>query len=141
MNPVTRPGTPFDWSASPIDQTPGDPRKLKEAAQQFEALLIGQMLASMRSSDNAGWLGEGQDSAGSTMTELAEQCVAQSIAASGGFGLATLIERGLTQSVAAERRQEAPTAAPVYPHTASAGLPSAHTSPSVVPNRSVRARE
>ena len=43
-------------NAAPKD----DPAKVKESARQFEALLIGQMLKSMRDSEG-GWLGTGSD--------------------------------------------------------------------------------
>ena len=37
---------------------PADPAKIRDAAQQFEALLIGQILRSARESGK-GWLGSG----------------------------------------------------------------------------------
>jgi len=67
--------------------------KTREAAQQFEALLLGQILKSARES-SGGWLG----SAGSSSdcaTEFAEQHVAAMLAQQGGLGLATLITQGL----------------------------------------------
>lgn len=73
-----------------------DPAKVKESAKQFEALLIGQMLKSMRDSEG-GWLGTGDDAASSAM-EYAQENFAQSLANSGGFGLATLVSKGLQKS-------------------------------------------
>ena len=70
-----------------------DPAKVKESAKQFEALLIGQMLKSMRDSEG-GWLGTGDDAASSAM-EYAQESFAQSLADSGGLGLAKLIVKGL----------------------------------------------
>ena len=75
----------------PID----DPAKIKDAARQFEALLIGQMLKSMRDSEG-GWMGTGDDEAGSSAMEYAQEMFAQSLAASGGLGLASLVAKGLT---------------------------------------------
>jgi Rod binding domain-containing protein len=63
--------------------------RAKVAAQDFEALLIAQMLRSAR---------EDEGSSG-TMMEYAEQQVAQLISASGGLGLAGLVERGLAGQV------------------------------------------
>lgn len=88
--------SPFDWSAgsgSPTGRP--DARRIREVASQFESLLIAQLLSSMRQADGSGWLGGGEDQAGRTMTEMAEQCVAQAIAASGGLGLAPIVEQGL----------------------------------------------
>lgn len=60
--------------------------RAKGAAQEFEALLIAQMLRSAREDEGAS----------GTMMEFAEQQVAQMISASGGLGLAGLVESGLT---------------------------------------------
>ena len=90
--------SPFDWTASGETRAQDSkPERLREVASQFESLLIAQMLSCMRQADGGGWLGSGEDQASSTMTEMAEQCVAQSIAASGGLGLAPIIVQGLSQ--------------------------------------------
>jgi peptidoglycan hydrolase FlgJ len=68
-----------------------DPAKIREAAQKFEALLVAQMLRTARESEGT-WLGSGQ---GDCATELAEQHLAESIAAGGGLHLADLIAEGL----------------------------------------------
>lgn len=83
--------TPIDSAAAaPKD----DPVKIKESAKQFEALLIGQMLKSMRDSEG-GWLGTENDDASSSAMEYAQENFAQSMASSGGLGLAKLIVSGL----------------------------------------------
>ncbi len=69
------------------------PEKIKAAAQQFESLLISQVL-SMSHDPDGGWLGGG-DSASGAATSLAEQQFAQVIAQQGGFGLSKLIADGL----------------------------------------------
>ena len=69
------------------------PEKIKAAAQQFEAILIAQVL-SMAHDPAGGWLGGG-DSAGSAATGFAEQQFAQVISQQGGFGLGKLVEQGL----------------------------------------------
>jgi len=48
-----------------------DPKKVKDAAQQFEALLIGQMMKSMGEAEG-GWLGTGGDESGSSAMEYAQ---------------------------------------------------------------------
>jgi len=79
----------------------GDPAKIRDAAEQFEALLLGQILRSERES-NGGWLGSGGDAgsgAGDSATEFAEQHLATVLAQGGGLGLASLIASGLKQPV------------------------------------------
>ena len=70
------------------------PAKVRDAAQQFEALLIGQILRSVRESGN-GWLGSGGDTSSDCATEFAEQHFAAMLAKQGGLGLAGLISQGL----------------------------------------------
>lgn len=83
--------TPTDNAAlTPKD----DPVKVRESAKQFEALLIGQMLKSMRDSEG-GWLGTDSDDASSSAMEYAQENFAQSLANNGGLGLAKLIVSGL----------------------------------------------
>jgi Rod binding domain-containing protein len=69
-------------------------QKTKDAARQFEALLIGELLKSSREAGGAGWLGTGeQDQAGQLGLEVAEQEFAKMLAAKGGLGLARMVER------------------------------------------------
>jgi Rod binding domain-containing protein len=70
------------------------PEKTIEAAQQFESLLIAQMLRTMRES-GSGWFGTGDDSAGSTGIEMAETHFATLLASRGGLGLARMVAQGL----------------------------------------------
>jgi len=72
-----------------------DPQKIKSAASQFEALLIGQMLKSMRDSEG-GWLGTGQDESASSAMEYAQECFAQAMASKGGLGIAKMVTKGLS---------------------------------------------
>jgi flagellar protein FlgJ len=75
---------------------PDSPAKIRDAAQQFEALLLGQILRSMRESGK-GWLGTGDDPSGDCATEYAEQAFATALAKQGGLGLTDLIAAGLTR--------------------------------------------
>jgi flagellar protein FlgJ len=72
-----------------------DPAKIHEAAQQFEALLIGQLLKTSREAGGSGWLGTDDDDAGQTGIEYGEEQFARMLASSGGLGLASIIESGL----------------------------------------------
>src|SRR4051794_22063610 len=81
-------------AASPVPPKDQDPKKLKESAQQFEALLIAQMMRSMRES-SSGWLGTGEDSTASPAMEMAEEQFAQAMSSKGGLGLATMVSGAL----------------------------------------------
>ncbi|MBZ5622771.1 MAG: hypothetical protein LAQ69_29155 [Acidobacteriia bacterium] len=81
-------------SAAGQARKPDDPDRVRDAAQQFEALLIGQILRSVRES-GSGWLGSGNDSSSDCATEYAEQHLATTLAQQGGLGLADLISQGL----------------------------------------------
>lgn len=72
------------------------PKNIADAARQFEAILIEQMLKSAHAAGGASWAGE--DQAGSALTDLAEQQFAQMLANGGGVGLAKLITQGLADS-------------------------------------------
>ena len=69
--------------------------KIATAASQFEALLIGEMLKSVREASDDGWLGGGSDSSAESAYGIAENQFAQTISAQGGFGLAKTIQRSL----------------------------------------------
>jgi Rod binding domain-containing protein len=64
------------------------------AAKDFEALLIGQMLHSVREADS-GWLGTGEDQSSDAAFGLGEEELAKALSQSGGIGLAKLIDSGL----------------------------------------------
>ena len=71
-----------------------DPHSLKRsgAAKDFEALLLTQMLHSVR---GEGWLGTGEDQSADAAFGLGEEELAKALATSGGLGIAKLIEQGL----------------------------------------------
>jgi flagellar protein FlgJ len=73
------------------------PEKIKDAGKQFEALLIAQMMKSMRDSEG-GWLGTGEDDSSQSAMEYGQEAFAQAMANSGGLGLADMIARGLQKS-------------------------------------------
>jgi Rod binding domain-containing protein len=78
-------------------QRPQDsPERVREAASQFESLLIAQLLRSAREAGSAGgWLGSGEDASAESGMQLAEEQFARAIAEGGGLGLAKLIAEGL----------------------------------------------
>ena len=78
--------------------------KTRDAAREFEALLIEQMLRSARSAGSGEWMGE--DQTGSALPEMAEQQFARALSAGGGLGLAKLVVEGLERNPAS-RTQDA----------------------------------
>lgn len=74
-----------------------DADKVKGAAQQFEALMIEQLLKSARSDgESSSWMGAGSDDeTGQTAVDFAEQQLASVMSKSGGIGLTKFIESGL----------------------------------------------
>jgi flagellar protein FlgJ len=78
------------------------PAKIHDAAQQFEALMIGEMLKSVRESSSDGWLGSGEGEASDSAEAMAETQLASALAAGGGIGLARMIERNLTKAASAQ---------------------------------------
>jgi flagellar protein FlgJ len=91
MADLTVSGVSLQGIAAPPKDTP---EKVRDAAQQFEALLIGQMMKSMHDAEG-GWLGTGEDESASSAMEYAEESFAQAMAHSGGLGIASLVSRGL----------------------------------------------
>jgi flagellar protein FlgJ len=76
------------------DAKTDDPAKIRQAAQQFEALLLEQVLQSAKGS-GGGWLDSDGDSSEDCATGLGEQQLALAISQNGGLGLAHMIAKGL----------------------------------------------
>jgi Rod binding domain-containing protein len=83
-------------AAPPQTEGAPNPRNTREAAERFEALMIGQLIKSARG--GGGWLDSGEDQAGSTMMEVAEENLAQVLASQGGMGLANMVVQGLERA-------------------------------------------
>jgi Rod binding domain-containing protein len=95
--------------------------RLHKAAQEFEALLVGQMLKSAREAGSDGWLGSGDSTGDDSAMDMAESQLANALTASGGLGLASMIERAMPKSdqnsaeiqeLGAKSSQKAPVNAP-----------------------------
>ena len=72
------------------------PANAKEAAVQFESLLIGEMLRSAHEASSGSLGGEDdEDSQSATLYDIAGQQFAQLMAKQGGLGLARLVMQGL----------------------------------------------
>jgi peptidoglycan hydrolase FlgJ len=81
--------------STPSTQPKDDPAKVLDAARQFEALLLNQMMKSMRDTEG-GWMGTDEDDAASSAMEYGQEMFAQSMANQGGLGLAKLLAAGLS---------------------------------------------
>jgi flagellar protein FlgJ len=85
---------------SPPDK---EAKKQLAAAQDFESILIGQMLHSVRE-QGEGWLGTGDDDASASAFGFGEDQLAKALTKGGGLGLAKVIATGLAaKSAAAEK--------------------------------------
>lgn len=90
--PATAPKPAVGHVARALDET----AKIRAAAAQFESLLIGQMLKSVRNSSRGdGWGGESEDSINSSMIDLGTEQFASALSSGGGLGLARMIVAGL----------------------------------------------
>ncbi|HVT93207.1 MAG TPA: hypothetical protein VHD76_10220 [Bryobacteraceae bacterium] len=79
----------------PGASTKDSPEKILQAAREFEALLIGQLLQGTQ--DGAGWGGE-DDAEDSMVGGIAQQQFALALSKNGGLGLADTIAAGLTRA-------------------------------------------
>lgn len=80
-------------AAGPPSSDQPKPKNAAEAAKQFEALLIGQMLRTAHESSSGSL--DGESSSSSTMFDVAGQQFAQVLANNGGLGLAKMVIAGL----------------------------------------------
>lgn len=93
------------------------PAKLHSVAQQFEALLIGEMLKSAQQTAkdfSADDDDDNDDAGGDSTLDMAQAQFAQSIAMKGGLGLTHMIETGLAKDSANQKvktSEPAPTGA------------------------------
>jgi flagellar protein FlgJ len=80
-------------AAAPNTGTPAEQKKLKAAAQQFEAVFLRQMIASMRQASPGDGLFD--SSASDQFRDMADARVADDMATKGGLGIAEMLIRHL----------------------------------------------
>jgi Rod binding domain-containing protein len=73
--------------------TTQDPKNVHRVAQEFESLLISQLLKSMKQ----GALGEEGSGANDSVMQYAQESMARVLSQNGGIGMASVVERALTQ--------------------------------------------
>ena len=80
-----------------VGRSNAKPSNAKEAATQFEGLLIAEMLRSAHEASPGGLDGDDEDSQSSTLFDLAAEQFAQMMAKQGGFGIARVVTSGLSR--------------------------------------------
>ncbi len=104
------PGAGLDVTSLLNSHKKDSPDKIKNAASQFEALMIGQILKAAHGDSDDGGLGGDTDPASASAMDFANDYFARAMAAKGGLGLTNMIVGGLSKQAAAEK--QAPTTAP-----------------------------
>ena len=84
----------------PGAHTPDSPEKIKDAASQFEALLIGQILKAAHGDSEEASFGGESDPASASAMDFANDYFGRAMAAKGGLGLTNMIANGLEKQAA-----------------------------------------
>ena len=97
---VEGPGTMMDQTASAVQRT----AKLASGAHEFEAMMLQQMMKSLKFGQAPGDSGEDGDATGSngTLQSYGTEALAKGIASGGGFGIAERIIHQVTAEDAAK---------------------------------------
>jgi len=111
MNILRAAAAPATPEASTSSTAAPENRRLKQAATDFEGLLVAQLLRHARQAGDGGWMGAGEDKSSESMMELAEESLARMMASQGCLGLASLMRQGVAQQEAHAATQPSPTAA------------------------------
>jgi Rod binding domain-containing protein len=74
------------------------PEKIKDAASQFEGLMIGQILKAAHGDTDEGAFGGEADPASASAMDFANEYFARAMAAKGGLGLSNMIVAGLQKN-------------------------------------------
>ena len=88
------------------------PERIKDAASQFEALLMGEILKAAKSDNGDGWGGDDADQASATAMDFANEYFARALSSTGGLGLSKMIVAGLNHDRASRSSHETPPAPP-----------------------------
>jgi peptidoglycan hydrolase FlgJ len=100
MNPLSAKLT----AAAAEKPNPELARKMHDAAQQFEGLLLQQLMQAARG-DGSAWGGE--DGSAQTMMEYGEQAVATAISSRGGLGIGKMVEAAFSRSLSSSKTKPA----------------------------------
>jgi Rod binding domain-containing protein len=89
MNSIV-PVNPLSTAPSAGPAGKPDP-KIADAASQFEALLLTEMLKSAKESGSGDCMADSDDETGTSLAEMAQEQFAQALAKSGGLGFARMV--------------------------------------------------
>jgi Rod binding domain-containing protein len=92
----------LDSQASITQKGTGSSSKIHDAAQQFETLMVGEMLKSVREGSSEGWLGSGDEAGSDSAMDMAQAQFARAFTMGGGLGLSASIERSLSHEAAGQ---------------------------------------
>ncbi len=91
MSPGLVKDSPMPVAAPLQAKAAAESKKIADAASQFEALFLSEMLKSVREASSGDGTADSEDQSGSSLTELAQEQFAQALAASGGLGFARMV--------------------------------------------------
>lgn len=101
LNALT-PSTGASVTASPKSS------KIHDAAQQFEALMLGEMLKSARESGSWNLSDGDADPGQDSLAGMAESQFAMALAKSGGLGLSHMVEQGVSKQAGPQKENTSP---------------------------------
>ncbi len=87
-------------------------KRIHDAAQQFESLMIGEMLKSVRENSSSGWMGSGGSTGDDSAMGMAEAQFANALTSGGGLGLTKMIDRSRNVQAASQNEKASPRALP-----------------------------
>jgi Rod binding domain-containing protein len=91
------------------------PEKIKDAASQFEGLMISQILKASHGDSDEGAFGGEADPASASAMDFANEYFARAMAAKGGLGLSKMIVAGLQKHAVTIPDASTETQAPAAP--------------------------
>ena len=101
ITPVTDTAlAPLNFTGVASSHKADSPEKIKDAATQFEALMIGQILKASKGDSDEGAFGGDADPASESAMDFANDYFARAMAAKGGLGLSNMIVAGLQKQSA-----------------------------------------
>ena len=97
---------------TPGNGQPDKSKRIHDAAQQFESVMIGEMLKSVRENSSSGWMGSGGSTGDDSALGMAEAQFANALTAGGGLGLTKMIEHSMAPQNASQNEKASPSALP-----------------------------
>lgn len=104
---ISQLGIRTELTGTPVSSK-DSPEKIRDAAKQFEALLIGQVLRTAQSDEKEGLFGGGEDQAASSAMDFANDYFARALASQGGLGLTRMITKSLEHAATSNSNHATP---------------------------------